>query len=143
MARLTRTGAGIRFFFALLLVSATYNPSGFSYFHWVVDIFPNITAVSPYIAIAGVILLIGWVIYLRATLRSLGAIGITLVLLASASLLWLMFDWGWLNVDSKRTLVWVVQTFIALGLAVGMCWSHIRLYLSGQVDSDDVGGSHD
>ena len=27
-------GVGLRFVFALILVFATYNPEGYSYFHW-------------------------------------------------------------------------------------------------------------
>ena len=56
----------------------SYNPSGYSYFHWFKDTLPNFT---PLLALGGIILIIGWVIYLRATFRSLGPIGLTLAAL--------------------------------------------------------------
>lgn len=125
----------VRLVFALLLVLLTYNPSGYSYVDWVVQVFPSFT---PYIAIAGLALLIGWVIYLRATLRSLGALGIVLMLAVCGCLLWLLVYWGVLTLDSSGPTAWLVIVLVALTLAVGMSWSHIRRRMSGQVDTDDA-----
>lgn len=139
MTYLSGSGIVIRFVFAVALVLCTYNPSGYSYYHWIKDIFPNLTSITPYIAISGIALIIGWIIYLRATLRSIGVVGIGLVLAISACIIWLLFDWKVLNVDDKRPIAWLVLCLVALALTVGMCWSHIRRRMSGQVDSDDVG----
>ncbi len=137
--RLSSDGVGIRFMIALALVFATYNPSGYSYYHWVKDIFPNIDSFTPYIAISGLVLVIGWVIYLRATLRSLGIVGISLVVAVSACLIWMLFEWNVLSFEHQRAVAWMVLFLVAVALTVGMCWSHIRKIMSGQVDSDDVG----
>lgn len=139
MNKLTGDGIGVRFLFASALVLATYNPSGYSYFHWVKSIFPSVTSITPYIAIAGVALVAGWVIYIRATLRSLGPIGIGLVAAVSACIVWLFFEWGILSLEYKRSLAWMLILLLSFALTVGMCWSHIRRIMSGQVDSDDVG----
>jgi hypothetical protein len=64
-----------RWLFAFLLVALTYNPSDYSLYRWLSDVFPNISAVTPLLAISSLLLLIGWVMYLRATLRSLGFVG--------------------------------------------------------------------
>jgi hypothetical protein len=130
------TGAGIllRFLFALLLVLLSYNPTGHSYFHWVYDEF---TLRSPYIVLAGLALLIGWGIYLKATFNSLGFIGV----LASAAflgcLLWLFVYWGWLSVSNISAMAWVIEVLLAALLALGMCWSHLTRRMSGQVDIED------
>ena len=71
----TFSSFGLRFLFSALLVFATYNPEGYSYFDWVKAVFPSITIEQAFV---GVLLLIGWVIYIRATLRSLGIIGLIL-----------------------------------------------------------------
>jgi len=42
--------------------------SAHSYFHWVAGNFPHLSALQ---AVSGLLLLIGWVIYATATLRSL------------------------------------------------------------------------
>jgi len=135
MNHLTWQGFGLRFIFAAVLVYGSYNPSGYSYFHWVVSSLPSIT---PYLAIAGLALAIGWAIYLRATLRSLGIIGIGLVLAVCGCLVWMMFDLGVLSLERSSVLAWVMLLLQSLVLAVGMSWSHIRRRMSGQIDADDV-----
>jgi hypothetical protein len=131
------TGQGflLRLFFALVLVGATYNPEGYSYSHWALAGLP---AFRPEQAVVGVLLLIGWVIYLRATLRSLGAIGLVLVIALCASLVWLLTSWEWISPDSPRALTYVSLVIVALILATGMSWSQVRRRISGQVDVDDV-----
>ena len=86
----------------------------------------------------GVVLLIGWVIYLRATLRSLGEIGTILALALFAALTWLMIDRGLLSLDSPTVFTWVILTMLSAIMATGMSWSHIRRRMSGQLDVDDV-----
>ena len=135
MKELTVQGFLLRFLFALLLVMLTYNPSGYSYVHWLKNSFSDF---SPLLGLAGVSLIIGWVIYLRATLRSLGLIGLILAALFFAAILWLFIDWGWLSLKNVTVINWVVSILISAILAVGISWSHIRRKISGQVDADDV-----
>ncbi len=135
MKPITVQGFLLRFLFALLLVMLTYNPSEYSYFHWLRNNFSNF---SPLLGLAGISLIIGWVIYLRATLRSLGLIGLTLAVLFFAAILWLLIDWGWLGLDNVTVMNWVILVLISAVLAVGISWSHIRRKISGQVDADDV-----
>ncbi len=125
----------VRLIFAVALVFATFNPSGYSYFHWVKDTMP---AINPYIALAGIALIIGWAIYIRATLRSLGPVGIVLALLLLGCLVWLFIDLGWFNWQDVGLMSWVGLSITAIVLAIGMSWSHIRRRLTGQVDIDDV-----
>jgi hypothetical protein len=58
----------IRFVLALVLVFATYNPSGHSWYHWFIHATDKL---DPLLVFTCVVLIIGWVIYVRATLRSL------------------------------------------------------------------------
>ena len=126
---LTRIG------FAFVLVFVTFNPTGYSYFHWLESIFPSLT---PYIALAGIALIIGWAMFIRATLRSLGPVGIVLAFLLQACLVWLFIDLGWFDWKSMNAMAWLALVIISIVLGVGMSWSHIRRRLSGQVDTDDV-----
>jgi len=128
-------GVVIRFVFALVLVFATYNPSTYSYFHWAEGSFPEFT---PALAICGLFLIISWGVYLRATFRSLGVIGLLLAAAFFASFVWLFYDLGWLQADNAGVMMWVVLVIVSLLLAIGMSWSHIRRRLTGQVDIDDV-----
>ncbi len=125
----------IRFVMALILVFSTYNPSGWSWYHWIVQ---AVNKFDPLLIFAGVVLLIGWVIYLRATLRSLGEVGTVLALAFFAALTWVMIDYGLLSLDSPTVFTWVTLSMLSAIMATGMSWSHIRRRMSGQLDVDDV-----
>jgi hypothetical protein len=128
-------GIGLRFVFALTLVLCTYNPSGYSYFHWLKNTLP---AFTPLLAVAGLALIIGWVIYLRATLRALGLFGLILAALFFAAVVWLLIDQGWLSLESFTVASWVIIVLLSAVLSVGMSWSLIQQRWSGQVSTDDV-----
>lgn len=134
---ITASGVFLRFLFALLLVLLSYNPSGYSFFHWV---HKSLSHITPYIVIAGLILLIGWGVYVKATLNSLGILGITILAALFASLVWLFIYWGFLSVDNISAMAWVIEVLLAALLAVGMCWSHFTRRMSGQVDVDEIEG---
>lgn len=132
--RLTFTGVLLRFVFALALVLCTYNPSGHSYFHWVYQEFQ----LTPYVALAGLVLLIGWGVYLKATFNSLGAVGVLASAAVLGCLLWMTVYWGWLALDNVSALSWAVEVLVAMLLTVGMCWSFLTRRMSGQIDVDEV-----
>ncbi len=128
-------GVGLRFLGAAILVFSTYNPEGFSYFHWLRDHWQSPT---PLLVLAGILLLIGWTVFIRATLRSLGAFGLFLAFAFFGSLLWLVVDWGLVPADSVRALTYIILVMVCGVLAAGMSWSHIRRRLTGQIDVDNV-----
>ncbi len=120
---------------ALILVCATYNPTGYSFIGWVTA---EGTQFGPLPALAGVALVIAWIVFLRATLLSLGWLGVALWGALLGCLVWLFVDLGWLSLDSGTAMTWVILLLLSLVLAMGMSWSHIRRRLSGQVSVDDV-----
>jgi len=125
----------IRFFAGLVLVFSTYNPEGYSYFHWVKNNFPSLSAFQ---AFSGVVLLVGWAMYIRAALRSLGAVGLIIATAFFGTLLWLVIDVGLIPADNIRIITHLVLILLALVLSTGLSWSHIRRRVSGQMDTDDV-----
>lgn len=128
------SGVLVRFIVATFLVFATYNPSAYSYYHWVIN---RGDSSLPLLLIAGIALLIGWIIFLRATMRSLGLIGVSLLLALLACFVWLAIDFNLVNLGSQ-VFVYIVLVVFAFTLAVGMSWSHIRRRMSGQTDVDDI-----
>ncbi len=125
----------IRFVLALVLVFSTYNPSENSWYHWLINS-PN--KLDPMLVFSGVVLLIGWVIYLRATVRSLGEIGTFLAIAFFAALTWVLIDYDVLSVENTTVLTYVILAMLSAIMATGMSWSHIRRRMSGQLDVDDV-----
>ena len=135
MKQLTWGGVFLRFAFALLVVFVSYNPEGYSYYHWGLKHF---LPLDPLKVIAGILLVIGWIIFIRATLRSLGSVGLALVTSLCAAILWLLIDAGWMTEDTVRFYTYAGLVIITVILTVGISWSHIRRRLSGQYDMDDV-----
>lgn len=131
---LTASGILFRFIFALLLVLLTYNPSGYSYVHWLMEL----EQFTPYVLIAGLVLMIGWGVYINATLNSLGLVGVAILAAFFASLVWLFIYWGWFSLTDVSVVSWIVAILVACVLAVGMCWSHLMRRWSGQVDVDEI-----
>ena len=123
-----------RWLFAALLVFGTYNPSEFCYFNWLWD---KGTAISPVMALAGVVVLIAWIVFLKATLESLGLLGILLGGALFGCVIWWLIDIGLLHPNSTTAFTWIILLVLSLILAAGMSWSHIRRRLTGQVDVMD------
>ncbi len=125
----------IRLMAALVLVFATYNPEGYSYYHWAMSDFTQFSVLKGFI---GVVLLIGWTILLRATFKSLGPFGIILALAFFGLLIWLIMDLLSISTDNFRVLSYIVELVMAGILSTGVSWSHIRRRITGQLDTGDV-----
>ena len=123
--RTTVTAGGFlaRLAFALLVVGATYNPTPYSFYAWAAR---TGWQWRPLFVFAGVVLLIGWVICLRLTLRSIGGLNLLLVNAFLAAMFWLFADWGWLPIDDVDAIKWLGVGSVSAILAVGMSWSHWR-----------------
>ncbi len=126
---------GLRALFALVLVLLTFNPSGYSFVHMIENGFPKITPVE---AVCGIVLIIGWFVFLSATLRAIGLAGMGLALALFAALIWLVISWGWLSLQDRDAILWIALVVLSLILAIGMSWSHLYQRWSGQATVDEV-----
>jgi hypothetical protein len=127
----------LRFLGALALVLLTFNPSGYSAWHWITGAI-GAGAFGPIHAIAIVLLIIGWVIVIIATRQSLDTLGVVLASLALAAIVWLLIDIGILSAGSVSAVTWIVLVCLAVVLTVGMTWAHIWRRMTGQVSVEDV-----
>lgn len=125
----------VRWLCAFVLLAATYNPPDYNYSRWVVTEGQDTLSVA---VLCGLVLIVGYIIYLRATLRSIGVIGMILVVAVAASVLWVAYDLGWLNLENPSANTWIALFVMSLVLGIGLSWSHVRRRLSGQADMDDV-----
>jgi hypothetical protein len=121
--------------FSVVLVLLTFNPTGYSYYHWLADGFPKI---EPLEAVAGIALLGAWVFFIRSTLAAMGTLGLVLLIAFFAAVVWWMVSNGWLDVADRSAMAWVVLVGLGLVLGIGMSWAHIRRQLSGQASVDRV-----
>lgn len=128
-------GFVMRWLCAFLLLAATFNPTQYNYVTWVRAYGDQNLSIA---VLTGLILVIGYIIYLRATLRSIGALGMLLVLAVVASGLWVLYDLGVLRLDDASLNLWLGLIALSFVLGIGLSWSHVRRALSGQSDVDDV-----
>lgn len=130
-------GFMVRMAAALALVLLTYNPTRWSFVQWVRAAFADGTAGALH-ALAGVVLLIGWVFFLSTAWSSLGPLGLLLGAALLGAVVWVLLDFDVLSLGSTSALVWVVLVCVAALLAFGMSWGHFKRRASGQVEVDEV-----
>jgi len=128
-------GFFIRWVCAFLLLAATFNPTEYNYVQWLRSYGGMNVSIA---VLAGLILLIGYIIYLRATLRSIGGFGMVLVLAVVGAGAWVLYDLGVLRLEDPSMNVWLGLGALSFVLAIGLSWSIVRRALSGQADVDDV-----
>ncbi|ARC89953.1 DUF6524 family protein [Rhodovulum sp. MB263] len=125
----------LRWLVAFLLLALTYNPTSWNYVRWAMAGWDTQT---PMVLLAGLVLFTGYVIYLRATLRSIGPFGMVLVTALVGALIWVLVDWKVLRLDNPGLNTWIALLALSFILGVGLAWSILRRRLSGQADIDDV-----
>ena len=120
----------IRIAVAVALVAATWNPTGTSYVHWALAGPFDATK-----ALVGALLLAGWVMCVRATWVSLGAIGVVLTVAILGTLVWWLYSMGWVARDAT-TVAWIALVAAGVLLGVAMGWSLLRQKATGQIEAD-------
>ena len=129
------TGFAFRWLAAAVLVFATYNPTRWNFARWAMEAWQSQLSM---VVLAGLVLLTGYIIYLRATFRSIGAFGVALIAALMGAILWVLADNGLLDLDNARLMTWLGLAGLSLVLAIGLSWSIFRRHLTGQADIDDV-----
>ena len=127
------SGVALRVVLALLLVLATFNPTGWSFYHWISAPPVGLTAVK---AFAGVLLLIGWLVCLRTAFVALGIVGAVLLTALLATVVWVLIDYHIIDVAGRSAMVWIGLTITGLVLGLGLSWSLVRARATGQIEVD-------
>ena len=125
----------LRWLAAFALIAATFNPSKWNYLTWSREQYP---AQLPLIVLFGLLLVIAYIIYFRATLRSIGALGMFLIAAVVAALIWVLWDWGVLDLNNSAFNTWMGILALSLVLGIGLSWSIVRRKLTGQLDVDET-----
>lgn len=125
----------VRWLVALVLVLGTFNPSKYSYYDWITR---SGSEDLPLKVLAGLAILIVLIIFARATLRSIGVVGLVLGAAFFAAVVWVLIDYGFLEAGTSTVMTYILLVIVATLLAIGLSWSHVRRRLSGQSDVDDL-----
>lgn len=127
-------GLFLRWIFALLLLTATYNPTPYNYVTWA---WGSHETQLPLIVLSGLVLVVAYIVYLTATLRSIGLFGMILVLAIVAAIVWVLYDRGFISLANPSLNTWIALFSLSLVLAIGMYWSILWRRISGQLEVDD------
>jgi hypothetical protein len=130
----------IRVVATFAVVVLTYNPLELSYFHWVRDDIVGGAGFQQQLALkalAGLALVVAYVVLIRATVSSIGAVGAVLVAALVAAVIWVLVDFNLISIADPGVLQWLVIIGVSIVLGVGLSWSLIRRRLSGQYDIVD------
>lgn len=119
------------------MLACTFNPTQYNYLTWLRSYGSENLSIA---VLFGLLLAVGYTIYFRATVRSIGTGGMMLVLAILCALVWVLQDVGLLTLDDSALNTWLAIGALSFVLGVGLNWSHVRRALSGQSDVDDIDG---
>ncbi|MFC3179669.1 DUF6524 family protein [Cypionkella sinensis] len=128
-------GIILRWLGAFILLAATYNPTQWNFTRWAEA---NWQTQMPLTFLLGLLLGVGYLVYIGATLRSIGAFGIVLVAAIVGALVWVLIDYQILTLQNPSLNLWLGIFALSVVLGIGLSWSIIRQRLSGQATVDEV-----
>ena len=119
-----------RWLMSASVVFGAYNPSGYSYYHWVT----RAEGFTPLQLLAGLAILISAVAITRMAFLSVGYIGSAII--AALVIMAILFGAGldFIEIESVDITTYTVLFWISFVLAVGTGWSFIQRRISGERD---------
>ena len=127
----------LRWLGAFLLLAAIFNPTDWNFVRWAQSSWGAQTSL---VVFTGLILAVAAMVYLVATMRSIGVLGAIIIAAIFGAGLWVLTDWGLLGLDNSSLNTWLGILVPSLILGIGMSWSILRQRLSGQQTTDEVDG---
>ncbi|SEN45852.1 hypothetical protein SAMN05216227_101483 [Pseudorhodobacter antarcticus] len=125
----------VRWLGAFALLAVTFNPTPWSFTRWAQA---QYTTQLSLVVLFGLLLTVAYLIYLAATLRSLGLFGMLLVAAVFGAVIWVLVDWGVLATTNSAMNIWLGILALSRVLGIGLSWSILSQRLSGQATVDKV-----
>jgi hypothetical protein len=117
-----------RLLYPAFIVFATFNTSGYSFYHWLVD-YPSDDLILK-IFCGGVL---GFAYY---NITETGAValqrtGLLLVTVTCSAAAWFAIDKNWVVIDNRDDLVNAMQVTLVVIMAIGLSYAHIHSRIGG------------
>src|ERR1700676_4169064 len=122
-----------RLFYRRTLLSAAvvfgaYNPSGYSYYHWIAAS-PRLTTVQLFV---GILILIAAVALLRMAYATVGYVGAaTIVVMLGMGIVFIV-GLGLVTFDDIDITTYAVEVWVTLTIAIAVGWAFVQKRLSGE-----------
>lgn len=124
-----------RMVIAAIIVFATYNPSGTSIGHWVVQ---NENPFDAWVVLVAIVTLLANVALLIAAWKALGKLGAIIIAVFFAALVYLSLQEGWVKTDNRESLEWLALILVSVFLGIGLSGAIIWRRATGQVVTDEA-----
>jgi len=126
--KLTIPGFVARVLYPMFVVFATYNTSGHSYYHWLID-YPDQDLILK-VCVGG---MLGFAYYNigETTAVALQRTGLLISIVTCASGAWYLIDQGWVVIDSRKDLINAMQLTVVVIMSIGLSYAHIHSRVGG------------
>lgn len=124
-----------RFCIAAAVVFATYNPTGKSVVHWVLN---HDNPSDAWVVLGAIVAALANIALLIAAWKALDTVGTLIVIILFAALVYLSLQEGWVSADNLASLQWLAlilySAFLGIGLAGAILWRRA----TGQIVTDEA-----
>ena len=124
-----------RMLIAAIVVFGTYNPTGKSVSHWVVN---NDNPTDAWVILAAIVAILANIALLIAAWKALGKIGTIIVAIFFGALIYLSLQEGWVSADNRVSLEWLGLILYSVFLGIGLSGAIIWRRATGQIVTDEV-----
>ena len=124
-----------RMIIAAIVVFATYNPTGNSVFHWVVN---NENPAVAWVILGAIVAILANIALLIAAWKAVGKLGTIIVVIFFAALIYLSLQEGWVSADNRVSLEWLALILYSVFLGIGLSGAIIWRRATGQVVTDEA-----
>ncbi len=126
----------VRVLICAIVVFSTYNPTGTSVFHWVKNSL-NGGIPDAWVVLGAIVAILINVVLLIAAWKALGKIGIIIVLILFAALVYLALQEGVVSTSNNSSLQWLALTLYSGFLGIGLSGAILWRRATGQVVTDE------
>ncbi len=125
----------VRWVLSMFLVFSTYNPTGYSYYHWITAAADDHLPLKMFI---GCLLAITYAVFGMTMWRAMGPFGIAAAVAWLTTVVWILVEYDLLSLESTHAMTTTVCTVFATLLSFGVSTSHFKVRLIGQTESNYV-----
>jgi len=118
-----------------IVVLTTYNPTGTSLVHWILE---HENRLDAWVVLAGIVAAVLNLVLLIAAWKALGMLGTVLVAIFFAALVYLSLQEGWVTTGNMASIQWLGLILYIGFLAIGLSGAIIWRRATGQIVTDEA-----
>jgi hypothetical protein len=117
-----------RLLYPAFIVFATFNTSGYSFYHWVIEQPTDDLILKLF---CGGMLGFGYYNIGETMSVALQRTGLLIVVVTASAGSWYLIDQRWITVDNRTDLINAIQATLVLVMGVGLSYAHLHSRIGG------------